>query len=192
MRPVSCPPSLLCQCESRPAPPSWSVILQAGLPCSCIPQNLFTVYGPASEDVESSDACSQKCLGGAFLGTICVRKYHGDQMCDNNGAVVIVKVRKLSVPKPSKMTSVPSRFTQNDEQARNYFTVSGILVVAASSYQAHNRRQPTCVCIYAGRQHALRSVQTAEAVPRGARTLCLLYTSPSPRDATLSRMPSSA
>ena len=30
------------------------------------------------------------------------------------------------------------------------------------------------------------------AVPSGASTGCLLYTSPSPRDATLSRMPSSA
>ena len=31
-----------------------------------------------------------------------------------------------------------------------------------------------------------------EYIVRGGRHLCLLYTSPSPRDATLSRMPSSA
>ena len=32
----------------------------------------------------------------------------------------------------------------------------------------------------------------AEGHPRGITTLCLLYTSPSPRDRTRSRMPSSA
>ena len=33
---------------------------------------------------------------------------------------------------------------------------------------------------------------TAHQVNRGSSEICLLYTSPSPRDATLSRMPSSA
>ena len=36
----------------------------------------------------------------------------------------------------------------------------------------------------------LKQVQDAEAM--GLGNVCLLYTSPSPRDATLSRMPSSA
>ena len=36
---------------------------------------------------------------------------------------------------------------------------------------------------------ANKKVQTAQEIPMN---ICLLYTSPSPRDATLSRMPSSA
>ena len=36
------------------------------------------------------------------------------------------------------------------------------------------------------------SVQDTPVMPKGRYHICLLYTSPSPRDATLSRMPSSA
>ena len=38
----------------------------------------------------------------------------------------------------------------------------------------------------------LNTVAAAQAVGGDIDALCLLYTSPSPRDATLSRMPSSA
>ena len=41
--------------------------------------------------------------------------------------------------------------------------------------------------------HTVQIENTGSSAPRGARLfICLLYTSPSPRDATLSRMPSSA
>ena len=43
---------------------------------------------------------------------------------------------------------------------------------------------------YAGGVHAVRGVSFD--VNQGESVACLLYTSPSPRDATLSRMPSSA
>ena len=53
---------------------------------------------------------------------------------------------------------------------------------------AASAQQPTVV------MEALKaqSERAYANVHRGLHTLCLLYTSPSPRDATLSRMPSSA
>ena len=45
----------------------------------------------------------------------------------------------------------------------------------------------TCFCFYL----VLSKTQTT-AAREGLTLVCLLYTSPSPRDATLSRMPSSA
>ena len=39
---------------------------------------------------------------------------------------------------------------------------------------------------------SLDAVVAAQGTPRARYIICLLYTSPSPRDATLSRMPSSA
>ena len=41
-------------------------------------------------------------------------------------------------------------------------------------------------------EEALRSVLIESPTGSGKTCICLLYTSPSPRDATLSRMPSSA
>ena len=56
----------------------------------------------------------------------------------------------------------------------------------------------TVACIIAGHRTGLyqamsgRGPLSADDVAASAGTNCLLYTSPSPRDATLSRMPSSA
>ena len=43
-----------------------------------------------------------------------------------------------------------------------------------------------------GKSTTLRMLAGLEEVTNGEIQICLLYTSPSPRDATLSRMPSSA
>ena len=43
-----------------------------------------------------------------------------------------------------------------------------------------------------GNQYHLNDAGAIEHIPTALSKLCLLYTSPSPRDATLSRMPSSA
>ena len=45
---------------------------------------------------------------------------------------------------------------------------------------------------YQNRLNKLRTVMSEQGVDMAILTSCLLYTSPSPRDATLSRMPSSA
>ena len=45
---------------------------------------------------------------------------------------------------------------------------------------------------YEGQEVAVMEFFTIRAEPCGTQETCLLYTSPSPRDATLSRMPSSA
>ena len=57
----------------------------------------------------------------------------------------------------------------------------GVEVVAVTS---HDERQPRTVTQDGIRTHAFR--------PRNLYWVCLLYTSPSPRDRTRSRMPSSA
>ena len=47
-------------------------------------------------------------------------------------------------------------------------------------------------CVKACPNHAIDVRGYADFAPMGHSVSCLLYTSPSPRDATLSRMPSSA
>ena len=48
------------------------------------------------------------------------------------------------------------------------------------------------VMLFLGQEPCPRNVKKNDSESRGTSTTCLLYTSPSPRDATLSRMPSSA
>ena len=59
--------------------------------------------------------------------------------------------------------------------------------------EAINRAYPGCTGVYLDRAGHMLAFYGRKGSPRaGLIQDCLLYTSPSPRDATLSRMPSSA
>ena len=82
-----------------------------------------------------------------------------------------------------KPWSAPARpYTTREEHCSPY-TLRQRLIFSLIGFDPSGARYPPCA------QNAPRAVtQTWQARPRN----CLLYTSPSPRDATLSRMPSSA
>ena len=75
-----------------------------------------------------------------------------------------------------------------DERFFNYFKDCGVSVDAINRVTELERLSPLISAIGTGRVDIVESVLTLGARPN----TCLLYTSPSPRDATLSRMPSSA
>ena len=67
------------------------------------------------------------------------------------------------------------------------------LVVADRRVQFGWRSSPGFFCLFsAALEHAHRHTSYDDAVVMAQGRTCLLYTSPSPRDGLLSRMPSSA
>ena len=62
-------------------------------------------------------------------------------------------------------------------------------VAVAEAPAADTTPAPAAVVTVTG---VRRAAQTAQKIKQDSDNVCLLYTSPSPRDATLSRMPSSA
>ena len=78
-----------------------------------------------------------------------------------------------------------------DEIGRGTSTYDGISIAWSIAEFLHNNGQHRPKTLFATHYHELNEL--ANKFPRIRNySICLLYTSPSPRDATLSRMPSSA
>ena len=97
--------------------------------------------------------------------------------------------------KDSHKTSDTAQHTTLRQQLlRSHIRVAGlaalVLVLAAVAMQMLREPITTIRLVNVPSANAAMTVQLG--LQRSEANLCLLYTSPSPRDATLSRMPSSA
>ena len=72
------------------------------------------------------------------------------------------------------------------------FLLCCVLWIFSGGQTATNLSDQQRIAITSGETGADRSQKTAAAAALAAPTPCLLYTSPSPRDGLLARMPSSA
>ena len=102
--------------------------------------------------------------------------------------------RAVKVHKESSLATLRGVGTYYPARSRNYLASNArVLVLGERSLRGEwgrSRRAPTDSG-RTGRVHA-ELVRVAEGSAVATRLVCLLYTSPSPRDGLLSRMPSSA
>ena len=131
-------------------------------------------------------------LNGSHLMAMAViqASYNPTTQTNNESTSAIVENinnSTICLPVEDKITSIPSSI-------RFAFTV----VYGVSMVVEFPINVLVIYLIYATRQHRNQSTRlimygsVVDSIGSLAFNLCLLYTSPSPRDATLSRMPSSA
>ena len=111
-----------------------------------------------------------------------------DCICDGTDVVVagiMEHIEEAGVHSGDSACSIPpytlSEETMNEIREASKAMAKELNVIGLMNVQFAVKKEDNVTNVY-----------VLEVNPRASRTVCLLYTSPSPRDATLSRMPSSA